>query len=443
MVLTRISAPTGYAPTGVAFPATMSLPTVPIVADIAGTIVYQLTLTDGCNTPVITTFTINIQCPGVNTKFNEPTVINVLPQNVIMFSDNQTTRLDVDPPALVIPAFLLTDLAFSYTVISAPSNSIYFAYNYSNITTTTANTFLMIKNTTHIVTYNTTSTTTLTTQNSRFASLTASPLADPDMMWPTCFRPDVPGSYVVQVAYSDSHIPLSQCPARTITTMINMTCPANTITVNLNPSHNLSYTDAILQRKGYMHFALNATATGTSNMTLYYVWQQMDSLNSFNGKTTPAEIQNVVDGVAYVTLTSTSETFVFNVTVSDGCNVQYRYYTISPSCDAAYSAPKSGVVVSAGYDGSIPIPMMTIQYDYPAYINSLGINSAASCERIYSWNFIDYTPAVIPGALPETGPTFVGSAGFIALVVIVPFFGLLAIIGLGLYLKRRSQSETK
>jgi len=222
---------------------------------------------------------------------------------------------------------------------------------------------------------------------------------DNTVLWDTCFRPDINGRYRLGLAV---YTPRYNCHYRN-EQVIDVTCSG------FEPKAIVSNQTVTLWRSSNVHVTLNGSASRDTqtSIPLSYSWNFFSgptnvlssSVSIFNAKTPTADVVLSVAGV-----------YIFSFTVSDGCNSNTAYAKVTAACVDKY-LPTNSSLYSA-YDGTVPINMMSLSYDYTNTMPS----TVETCLTTYSWNLVAYAePATITSGASGVAHLSLFVAVFLAL----------------------------
>jgi hypothetical protein len=294
---------------------------------------------------------------------------------------------------------------WTWSVVAAPAASLYAVPDVTTLlNTTTVNTTVPVfSNGTAYVNQTVMSTTTFWRRETTAVNLTCNAKSDNDNddIWDTCFRPDVDGTYILML---EVYTPLFNCRFRK-QAAVEVSC------AGFSPIAIVTNQTVTLTRTSNVHVMLNGSASRDSQSTipLSYAW------NFVSGpKDVIPSIHNQKSATADVVL-STAGTYIFSLTVSDGCHVHTAYARVIATCSDNF-ATKNNTIFSP-YDGTVPINMMTLTYDY---VSTLPTSfEAAPCQTQYSWTLVAYTEYA-----PASAAFRLASLSAVA-VVFLAFFSLL------------------
>jgi hypothetical protein len=125
--------------------------------------------------------------------------------------------------------------------------------------------------------------------------------------------------------------------------------------------------------------------------------------------------------------------YVFNLTVSDGCNRVSKRVTVHLECNVALKTDPTHLITT--FDGSIPVTMMTMAYDYHTEIASALPYPA--CQS-YRWSELEYTSEIPADYITSGSTDFVKTAGFAGLIAAIVIVGVTVPVILYLYFSKKA-----
>jgi len=203
---------------------------------------------------------------------------------------------------------------------------------------------------------------------------------------------------------------------KTATTSVNVKCDNPPIAVISNAN-----TSFVISRTQYSHMILDGSQSrdpDSPSAPLYYWWQQISGPPTLNG------IHNANTSIASFIAITSDQSYVFQLTVSDGCSNGTTITTLSAMC-GTFIAPTNASVFSY-YDGEVPVPYMSLGYDYSASLDPT--LAAAKCQQ-YVWQLVDYQPQ--PQPFPPPPEPVTSNTGLSAGVVAGITIGVIVAVGLG------------
>jgi len=232
-------------------------------------------------------------------------------------------------------------------------------------------------------------------------------------LFPTCFRPDVPGAYqttlVLQYLSTTCFYPVDA-------PIMHVTCP------NAAPVLD-SVTDMTVpvDRELPTRVWLNASGVASS-VPLTYSWKMLypdiNSLNPVDGLSLPvAELISSRAPVSSFWVPQSNVNYIIELSVSDSCNTVVKNFTVKTPCNLVI--PLANKTLAAYYDGQVPVTLMSFAYDHTQEIGN--VFTYPKCQK-YTWSLVDYSTSISDSLLISTTTDFVktqGFAGLIAAVVIV------------------------
>jgi len=405
---TVISAPAGSA----AAPTPPFGQATSITPIVAGTYVIQVLAGDGCTTNT-TTVSFTVQCTQPLSPVASASVMTV------NWNQNAFDRIDLDGNASVTGP---TNVLSAIWTISGPINSVYYApQNLITILSTNSTNTQNVTNATDVQYVNMFMRNfTTTTYDSYTITLPAA--TNPLLRFPTCFYPDVDGTYTLTLTLTDT------CHVNTSTIQVNARCQAaptimfkaherelwnsNKTYVNLtagSTADNVSY-DITLNRNSVRRIVLNATGSAPqSNSKLEYYW----SWRFPDPRANTAGAQNDIDspfGAAAEVILPKIGTYYMLLTVHDGCVASFLNITLNAKCDSSVPTLNVGNQSTTTTDG---VKFTTLVLQNTAK-NQDGSNQL-QCDDVVSWAFMNFTEQ------SPTGPKYnlFGAANAVSSTVFV------------------------
>jgi len=97
------------------------------------------------------------------------------------------------------------------------------------------------------------------------------------------------------------------------------------------------------------------------------------------------EVESPYTPVAWAQINMTG-TYLFMLTISDGCMTMSGVTQIIASCGETYTPMNA--TLSSPFDGTIPVNMMSVAFDYQA--NQASSLSVQNCQQNYMWTLVNY-----------------------------------------------------
>jgi len=256
--------------------------------------------------------------------------------------------------------------------------------------------------------------------------------------YPTCFRPDIAGNYEFTFK---SHLVNTQCPY-TATSQLTVQCGLPPSLANVPASFTLT-----LDRDVSQNITLDASAlTDADSTSFIYNW-----VIAFPSDTnrTNSRYTNLDFHVPTILGESSQKATLFGLTadmdvlvdlyVSDGCTVVSKRITIRTECSLKIKDVNTTLVTM--YDGTLPITLMTVAYDYQNDMLENYQLPYSSCQKISWTEQIEYSETVSDQAIEQlnSGSTaFVKTAGFAGLIAAVVIVGVTVPVILYLYFSKKA-----
>jgi len=379
-----------------------------VVIDAPGRYSFDLSFNDGCG-PDYTLHGLygpfDHDCPFASSF---PFALQQTPSaslGDITWDDKNSVRLEV---VNFNPAAPYDKSAFTphWTIKSAPADSIYLPYpgvveSYGSDIAVTNFSWTSGNDTFYRKT---------TTVTDRFRVFTRSVILDvltdnTLSLYPTCFRPDVPGAYV---ATCTMQLLSTRCYYPVDTAIMNVKCP-NTPPV----LDSIVPMEVPVDREQPTRVWLNASAVAlTSSLPLTYTWKLLYPTNM---------TRNPIDGVNYtlpaiVSYRSMVSSFwvpqanvdyVIELSVSDSCNTVVKNFTVKTPCNLRI--PLDNKTLAAYYNGEVPVTLMSFAYDHTQEVGN--VFTYPKCQK-YEWKLVDYSTAYSDALLGSASTDFVKTSGF-------------------------------
>jgi len=401
------------------------------IPDVSGTYIIEMWFNDGCGDDYIRR-TVNefVQCPD----FISTPVILTDPSTTssIAFDDKQTVRMYIQSPSY-LNGFGSSFINTLWSVSSAPYSSVYYvidppqttqfsSVSYTNTTVDVNSTFTTISTSTIV------SNSTYKTQRRIYLTRTTDFV---DGVWPTCFRPDIGGSYIVKFTATLSN---TQCPVEVIRN-ITVQCP----TPPVIPS-SLSDWSVSVARDQPTRVWLNADGVTASvaNESITYNWQivypNSSSVSSVDGTPlTPPTIISYRSKLASFFVPRANIDYRVKLSVSDGCSTTEKIVTIKTPCSIDIQLQNK--TLSTTYDGEIPVTLMSFAYDHTQTVSSY--LEYPKCQ-LYSWKLIDYSVAVSSSLIVSGGTEFTKTSGFAGLISVVVIVAVVVPVIIWMYFTKKA-----
>jgi len=218
-------------------------------------------------------------------------------------------------------------------------------------------------------------------------------------LYTVCFRPDLPGRYVMLLTAVPANFLYSECPI-TSTTVVNVPCnnapiprPGNNRNIQL--SRSMTSPNRVLLDGSGSH--------DPDNDFLTYQWSQIA------GPTVIVDDWRAA--TSSVILPQAYAAFTFQLLVSDGCQAISAPVTYVTTCDTVLTLPVNNATLFSAYNGEVPVPLMTMGYDYAAALAAVNPAPVVRCEA-YQFTLVDYVEQTAPlpppvstgGIVPPTRP---------------------------------------
>jgi hypothetical protein len=255
--------------------------------------------------------------------------------------------------------------------------------------------------------------------------------------YPTCFRPDIGGDYEFTFK---THLINTMCPYSS-SVPLHVTCGVAPSLVNVPETLKVT-----LDRHASQNVTLNASdATDADSASLIYNWVLVFPSESnrtdwrytgydFRVPTLVGESSKIA---TLYGLTADMEVLV-DLYVSDGCSVVSKRITIFTAC--SLTIPEVNTTLVTVYDGTVPIPLMSVAYDYQNDMLEYKL-PYSSCQHIW-WNEnIEYSQTIPDQAINQlnSGSTpFVKTAGFAGLIAAIVIVGVTVPVILYLYFAKKA-----
>jgi hypothetical protein len=251
---------------------------------------------------------------------------------------------------------------------------------------------------------------------------------------PTWLRPDKGGDYEVTFKYS-----LGQCNY-SVPVSTKVTCPTPPDLSSIESFQTVTVDRAV--SPVYILDASTVPGKSANGDPLVFQWKLVWPTpdNSTNTDVYP-NVSYVVPGF----LTSAKEpiaqfqpqdagiNYIFDLYVSDGCTVVTKRITVASKCSVELSNENTNIV--ATYDGSVPIHMMGVAYDYHTEIGEK--LPYPNCQN-YQWTYVSYS-ATLPDELLSSGSTpFTKTAGFGGVIAAIIVVGVAVPVVLYLYFTKKA-----
>jgi hypothetical protein len=387
-----------------------------------GTYTIQVSVTDGCTT-ANTTVTVTVTC-------NQMLVATASASTTsLTWSNNAFGRVDLNGNSSNTGGRVIGDPSIAVRwLISGPMYSAYYSptgliTSVQNLPSNTTST-QVIGNYTYI-TLNLTASTTTTTSN----YLITLPLAinEPLLNFPSCFYPDVPGSYSLTLELTD------RCQQSTAPISVNTVC-SDAPTINItarerdgwnatavpyikagsNTQDNYTWT-VTLSRAGLRRVHFDASGTiGAAPGRLSYYWSWRSPDPKANSTAAQANIDLPYGPQAEIVFPSVG-TYYLSLSVHDGCAFTQANVTIIAVCDTKSSDVNFNNGSSTARDGS----MTSVVQLQNTHLNDGVDPLACSSASWVFYNFTEFSP---------TGP--VTGAGSRVVISFIPFALLLSLLSL-------------
>jgi len=250
-------------------------------------------------------------------------------------------------------------------------------------------------------------------------------------LWPTCFRPDVPGAYqatlVMQLLSTTCYLPIDSA-------ILHVNCP-NTAPV-LDSVMDMTVP---VDREIPTRVWLNATGV-TSPSSLTYTWKVLypnpdgSSVNPVDGVSlTAPTIISHRSVVSSFWVPQANINYVIELSVSDSCNTVVKNFTIQTPCNLVI--PLDNKTLAAYYDGQVPVTLMSFAYDHTQEVGS--VFTYPKCQN-YTWTLVDYSTAYSASLLGSATTDFVKTSGFAGLIAAVVIVAVLVPIIIWMYCTKKA-----
>jgi hypothetical protein len=434
------------APAGFLYTAGDIIPnqkTIFIYPTVPGFYSFQPRFHDGCGdvmTGTPQTFIVDA-CPAnpltvtateTSTTFDD--------QNSIGFTASWTFPAGYNLNSYVVDGWFVTSAPvnssyapFDYTVVSRSNMS------YTNVTNSTA----MTSNSLQQYITNSTKTTILRElylRQRRFVMLdvfedTMDTVIEYKSQYPTWLRPDIGGKYDVELRVSiDGTDGLCAYKA------------SASVTVNCGAAPDLTavpaeYKFTIRRDDVSPVLVLNATAA-SDTQPLAFAWVPVyptdgNAPSPLFGEIqfpSPQSLTPLQTTNLYLFQPRTAGiTYWFDLFVSDGCSVSHKRISVVTEC--SIEIPLTNTTLVATFDGTLPVMMMTVAYDYQHEVSQY--LPFPSCQT-YDWKFLGYSTEIPDGALVGGSTPFVKTAGFAGLIAAVVIVGVTVPVVLFLYFTKKA-----
>jgi len=396
------------------------------IPDVSGDYTIQISYNDGCGDDYVPSpISFNVPCP---------TFIldgwSVTADSTIDFNDQQTVRLEA--LGVVLGAnYTTSDFVYSWTIISAPADSVYYVYD----TTVLIETNSTVNNITTMLNSNVSVTTSkfLTSSYYRKSVKTVKldPAADSNINpYGTCFRPDIGGAYTAQISFQLKGTTCYKPKSSVVTVRCSVHAP---------DLSSLTDRSIIVDRDKPTRVWLNASDVSdldTVKGNLIYNWKILYPATSVlvNGIVVLApKLHSPLSMVSSFWVPQANVDYIVELSVSDHCNVQTKNFTIHTTCSVVL--PLQNVTLATTYDGLVPIQLMSFAYDHTYEVSTY--LAYPKCQT-HQWVLYDYSTTYSDSLLNSESTAFTKTPGFAGLIFSVVFVAVAVPLLLWMYFTKKA-----
>jgi len=250
-------------------------------------------------------------------------------------------------------------------------------------------------------------------------------------VYPTCFRPDVPGAYQATLTLQ---LLSTTCYYPRDTGIMNVVCPTNPPVLD-----SIKPMTVQVDREVPTRVWLNASdVAATSTLPLTFFWKVLyptaDSLNPVDGKSLPVPV--IVSDRSMLSsfwVPQSNVEYIIELSVSDSCNTVVKNFTVKTPCNTVI--PLLNKTLAAYYDGQVPVTLMSFAYDHTQEIGD--VFTYPKCQK-YTWTLVDYSTSYSDALLGSGATDFVKTSGFAGLISAVVIVAVLVPIIIWMYCTKKA-----
>jgi len=398
-----------------------------ITPDVPGTYKFVLTFNDGCGNDYTQRIeqTVTLSCADTNFA----TFTALTSATSMTFDDKQTVRLEAKDVSYGTGYDAGAVINKQWTITSAPSDSVY--YPWSGAVELFDSNYTVVNDswTSGNDTYYRKTTTVSEWRRSRLRVVSLDLLNDNTMsIWPTCFRPDVGGSYTATLTLQ---LRQSQCfVSKSVTVSVTCGTPPDISKV----ANNMIVP---VDRQQPTRVWLNASGLA-NEASLTYSWRVLyPNIYSYNPIEkvflTIPDLLSPRGVVSSFWVPQSNIDYIIELSVSDACHTVTKNFTVSTPCNLAI--PLDNKTLAAYYDGQVPVTLMSFAYDHTQEIGNY--LTYPKCQR-YTWELVDYSSSYSASLMAVTEAEFVKTSGFAGLISAVVIVAILVPIIIWMYCTKKA-----